>query len=67
MLRKFRQTIGHRDRLNRLENMIEINDILVCWRHSKGERGHGAVGKTPILLAVTNRGKAVYVAMEAVV
>ncbi|MEO6421769.1 MAG: hypothetical protein ABIO31_03445 [Candidatus Nitrotoga sp.] len=47
--------------------MIEINDILVCWRHSKGERGHGAVGKTPILLAVTNRGKAVYVAMEAVV
>ena len=66
MLRKIRIAMGHRDSLYRLHNLIEIDDALVGGRRS-GKRGRGAEGKTPILVAVENRGeKAGYVAMETV-
>jgi transposase-like protein len=67
MLRKIRQTMGHRDRLYRLGDLIEVDDALVGGRHTGGKRGRGAEGKTPILVTVENRGeKAGHVAMEAV-
>ncbi|CAH1092260.1 hypothetical protein NTG1052_920007 [Candidatus Nitrotoga sp. 1052] len=66
MLRKIRIAMGHRESLYRLHDLIEIDDALVGGRRS-GNRGRGAEGKTPILVAMENRGeKAGYVAMEAV-
>lgn len=67
MLRKIRQAMGHRDSLYRLGNLIEVDDALVGGHRTGGKRGRGAEGKTPILVAVENRGeKAGHVAMEAV-
>jgi transposase-like protein len=67
MLRKIRQAMGHRDSLYRLGDLVEVDDALVGGRHTGGKRGRGAEGKTPVLVAVENRGKkAGHVAMEAV-
>ena len=64
MLRKIRIAMGHRDSLYRLHDLSEIDNALVGARRS-GKRS--TEGKTPILVAVENRGeKAGYVAMEAV-
>lgn len=66
MLRKIRTAIGHRDSVYRLSELIEVDDALVGGRHSGGKRGRGAKGKTPVLVAVENRGKrAGFVAMQA--
>ena len=67
MLRKIRTAMGHRDSVYRLSELIEIDDALVGGRRSGGKRGRGAEGKTPVLVAVENRGeRAGFVAMQAV-
>lgn len=66
ILRKIRIAMGHRDSIYRLHDLIEIDDALVGGRHS-GKRGRGAEGKTPILVAIENRGKcAGFIAMQQV-
>jgi transposase-like protein len=66
MLRKIRIAMGHRDSLYRLQDLIEIDDALVGGRRS-GKRGRGAEGKSPVLVAVENRGqRAGYIAMQQV-
>ena len=66
MLRKIRVAMGHRDSLYRLQDLIEIDDALVGGRRS-GKRGRGAEGKSPVLVAVENRGqRAGYIAMQQV-
>ena len=66
MLRKIRVAMGHRDSLYRLQDLIEIDDALVGGRCS-GKRGRGAEGKSPVLVAVENRGqRAGYIAMQQV-
>lgn len=58
--------MGHRDSLYRLSGVIEIDDAFVGGKR-KGKRGRGAEGKTPILVAVENKGKrAGFIAMQAV-
>lgn len=67
MLRKLRTAMGERDSQYRLTGLIELDDALVGGRQSGGKRGRGAPGKTPILVAVENRGShAGFVAMEVV-
>ena len=67
MLRKIRAAMGHRDSVYRLTELIEVDDALVGGRRSGGKRGRGAEGKTPVLVAVENRGeRAGFVAMQAV-
>ena len=57
MLRKIRTAMGHRDSVYRLTELIEVDDALVGGRRSGGKRGRGAEGKTPVLVAVENRGE----------
>ena len=65
MLRKLRAAMGERDAQYRLTDLIELDDALVGGRRSGGKRGRGAEGKTPILVAVENRGeRAGFVAIE---
>jgi transposase-like protein len=65
MLRKLRAAMGERDARYRLTDLIELDDALVGGRRSGGKRGRGAEGKTPILVAVENRGeRAGFVAIE---
>lgn len=67
MLRKIRTAMGHRDSVYRLTELIEVDDARVGGRRSGGKRGRGAEGKTPVLVAVENRGeRAGFVAMQAV-
>lgn len=67
MLRKIRTAMGHRDSMYRLTELIEVDDALVGGRRSGGKRGRGAEGKTPVLVAVENRGeRAGFVAMQSV-
>ena len=57
--------MGERDAQYRLTDLIELDDALVGGRRSGGKRGRGAEGKTPILVAVENRGeRAGFVAIE---
>jgi len=55
ILHKIRSVMGHRDSIFRLEGLIESDDALVGGKKT-GKRGRGALGKTPILVAVENRG-----------
>jgi len=65
MLRRMRRAMGDRDSLYRLEGLVELDDAFVGGRRSGGKSGRGAEGKTPILVAVENRGKnAGFIAME---
>lgn len=58
--------MGHRDSLYRLSGVIEIDDALVGGKRT-GKRGRGAVGKTPVIVAVESKGKrAGFIAMQAV-
>lgn len=67
MLRKIRIAMGHRDSIYRLEELIEIDDALIGGRQTGGKRGRGAERKTPVLVAVENRGKrAGFIAMQQV-
>lgn len=67
MLRKIRLAMGHRDSVYRLHDLIEIDDAFIGGRRSGGKRGRGAEGKTPILVAIENRGKAAgFIAMQQV-
>lgn len=66
MLKKLRTALGHRDRLYRLADRIELDDAFVGGKR-KGKRGRGAEGKKPVLVACESRGeRAGFVAMEAV-
>lgn len=56
ILRKIRTVMSHRDSIYRLEGLIESDDALVGGKKA-GKRGRGALGKTPILVAVENRDK----------
>ena len=66
ILHKIRTVMAHRDSIYRLESLIESDDAYVGGKKC-GKRGRGAVGKTPILVAVENRGDhAGFLAAEAV-
>lgn len=66
MLRKMRIAMGHWDSIYRLHDLIEIDGALVGGRRS-GKRGRGAEGKTPVLVAIENRGqRAGFIAMQQV-
>jgi transposase-like protein len=66
ILHKIRAIMAHRDSIYRLEGLIESDDAYVGGKKT-GKRGRGAEGKTPILIAVENRGKhAGFMAAEAV-
>lgn len=66
MLRKLRIAMGHRDRLYRLHEWLEVDDALVGGKRS-GKRGRGAEGKSPVLVACEERGEhAGFLAMEVV-
>ena len=66
MLRKIRISMGHRDSVYRLHDLVEIDDALVGGRKS-GKRGRGAEGKVPVLVAVENRETgAGFIAMQQV-
>ena len=41
----------HRDSVCRLHDLIEIDEAFVGGRHG-GQRGRGAAGKSPVLVAV---------------
>jgi len=65
MLRHMRRAMGDRDRLYRVEGLVELDDAFVGGRRSGGKSGRGAEGKTPILVAVENQGKkAGFIAIE---
>ena len=65
MLRKLRVAMGHRDRLYRLTDLIEIDDAYV-GANKTGKAGRGG-GRTPILIAIEQReGKPGFVAIESV-
>lgn len=60
-----RRAMRDRDRSYWLSGLVEVDDALVGGRRP-GKRGRGAEGKTPVLLAVENRGKAAgFLAAEA--
>jgi hypothetical protein len=66
MLRKMRRAMADRDSIYRLGGLVEVDDAFVGGRSSGGKCGRGAEGKTPILVAVENRGKkAGFIAIEA--
>jgi transposase-like protein len=66
MLRKLRMAMGHRDRLYRLHEWLEVDAALVGGKRS-GKRGRGAQGKTSVLVACEDRGKrAGFLAIESV-
>ena len=66
MLRKLRTVMSYRDSAYRLENVIELDDAFIGGKKA-GKRGRGAGGKTPVLVAVENRGThAGFMAAEAV-
>ena len=66
MQRKMRIAMGHRDSIYRLHDLIEIDDTLVGGRRS-GKRDCGAEGKTPVRVAIENRGqRAGFIAMQQV-
>lgn len=54
MLRKLRIVMSERDSMYRLCGHIEVDDALVGGKHH-GKRGRGALGKTPIIIAVERR------------
>lgn len=54
MLRKLRTVMADRDSLYRLCGQIELDDALVGGKRH-GKRGRGALGKTPIVVAVERR------------
>ena len=65
MLRKLRIAMGHRDRLYRLREWLEVDDALVGGKRP-GKRGRGAAGKTAVLVACEDRDeRAGFLAMEA--
>lgn len=57
MLRVLRRAMHDRDSCYRLSGLIEVDDAFVGG-HRAGKRGRGAAGKTPVLLAVEQRGRA---------
>ena len=66
MLKKLRNSMGHRDSLYRLSNIIELDDALV-GRKKSGKRGRGAEGKVSVLIACENRGhKPGFLAIEVI-
>jgi transposase-like protein len=66
MLKKLRETMGHRDSLYRLTEHIELDDAFVGGKQ-KGKRGRGASGKKPVIVACESQGnRAGYIAIEAV-
>jgi transposase-like protein len=66
MLRKLRIAMGHRDRLYRLSDWLEMDDAFVGGQRA-GKRGRGAEGKAPVLVACEDRDKrAGFLAMETV-
>lgn len=66
MLRKFRIAMGDQNSLYKLTATIELDDAFVGGKCA-GKRGHGAEGKTAILVACEhNDGKPGFVAMKAV-
>lgn len=65
LLRLLRRAMRDRDRSYWLSGLVEVDDALVGGRRP-GKRGRGAEGKTAVLLAVENRGKAAgFLAAEA--
>jgi transcription elongation factor Elf1 len=66
MLKKVRTAMVHRDRIYRLNKLIELDDTYLGGKRA-GKRGRGAEGKKPVLVAVETREKrAGFVAMKAV-
>jgi transposase-like protein len=66
ILKKIRAAMAHRDSIYRLEKLIEFDDTYVGGKRA-GNRGRGAEGKRPVLVAVESRGKgAGFIAMQAV-
>jgi hypothetical protein len=56
ILRRIRMVMAHRDSICRLEGLIGSDDALVGGKKT-GKRGRGALGKTPIRVAVEKRSK----------
>lgn len=66
MLNKLRTSMGHRDSIYRLSDIIELDDALVGGK-KPGKRGRGAEGKVSVLIACENRDKMPgFIAMEVV-
>jgi len=66
MLKKLRNSMGHRDSLYRLTDIIELDDALVGGK-KPGKRGRGAEGKVSVLIACENRNdKPGFLAMEVI-
>ena len=66
MLKKMRIAMADRDSVYRLQNLIEFDDAYVGGKRT-GNRGRGAAGKRPILVAVEDREEtAGFMAIEAV-
>jgi len=67
VLKKIRTAMARRDSMYQLLNdLIEVDDAYIGGK-KPGKRGRGAKGKTPIVVAVENKGnKAGFVAMEVV-
>jgi transposase-like protein len=66
VLKNIRTAMAHRDSIYQLQKLIKFDDAFVGGKRA-GRRGHGAEGKTPVLVAAETRSKgAGFVAMEAV-
>ena len=66
MLQKLSNSMGHRDSLYRLTDIIELDDALVGGK-KPGKRGRGAEGKVSVLIACENReDKPGFLAMEVI-
>jgi transposase-like protein len=66
LLKKLRNSMGHRDSIYRLSDIIELDDAFVGGK-KPGKRGRGAEGKASVLIACENReDKAGFIAMEVI-
>ena len=66
LLKKLRNSMGHRDSIYRLSDIIELDDAFVGGK-KPGKRGRGAQGKASVLIACENReDKAGFIAMEVI-
>ena len=64
MLKKLRCSMGHRDSIYRLSDIVELDDAFVGGK-KPGKRGRGAEGKLSVLIACENRGdRPGFLAME---
>lgn len=56
MVQKIRKAMSDRDQRYKLSGLVEIDDSYFGGKNKEGKRGRGAAGKTPVVVAVEDRG-----------